>query len=374
MGVMQVISSKTLTSTSEDKFRHLAESAPFAIVVTRLEDGVFLFVNDRYCKIVGAAHAEIIGKPAPDFYLNPEERQSVVSRLKQFGEIIDSDIQLKRMDGAPLWVSFSAQVGSFGDEKAVFASIHDITDRKKAEDELCSYAENLSRTNAELEQFAYIASHDLQEPLRMINGYLKLLEQRYADKLDKDANEFISFAVDGAYRMQQMINDLLVFSRVETRGKELVDTESELALNNARENLVLNMAEANAQVTFDPLPLVRADPTQLTMLFQNLLGNAIKFRREEEPRVHISARRDGNFHEFCVQDNGIGLDVQYAERVFAIFQKLHSREQYGGTGIGLAICKRIVARHGGRIWVQSNPGQGARFYFTLPAPIEGATK
>ena len=227
--------------------------------------------------------------------------------------------------------------------------------------------EELARSNKELEQFAYVASHDLQEPLRMVTSYVQLLARRYKGKLDSDADDFIGFAVDGAVRMWKLINDLLTYSRVGIRGKESESTDSETVLNQSFNDLKVAIEENGAVVTHDPLPTVMVDRSQLGQLFQNLVGNAIKFRGNEPPRVAISASRNGNGWTFSVRDNGVGIAPEYSERIFIIFQRLHSRQKYAGTGIGLAICKKIVERHGGRIWVESEVGKGATFYFTLPA-------
>ncbi len=224
----------------------------------------------------------------------------------------------------------------------------------------------LTRSNADLAQFAYVASHDLQEPLRMVSSYLQLIEQRYKDKLDAAGTEFMNYAVDGATRMQTMINDLLTFSRVGTRGKPFEPTDCEVILDQSLANLQMAIEDSQAIITHDPLPTVMADGTQMVPLFQNLIGNAIKFRRQEQMRVHISAQAKEKEWIFSVHDNGIGIDPQYAERIFVIFQRLHSKEEYPGTGIGLAVCKRVVERHGGKIWVESQPGQGSTFYFTIP--------
>jgi|GEM_PF-1284793 len=249
----------------------------------------------------------------------------------------------------------------------------EIAERKQAEEKLQIFAAELERSNKELEQFAYIASHDLQEPLRMVASYSQLLEKRYRGKLDQDANEYIGFAVDGVNRMQRLINDLLAYSRISTRGKEFTPVDCHAVVGQVIANLQIAIQETGALVTCDPLPTVRADESQMIQLFQNLIGNAIKFHGTEPPRVHISARETFEVLEtskvwtFSIRDNGIGIAPQYRERIFVIFQRLHTREEYSGTGIGLAICKKIVERHNGRIWVESEPGKGATFYFTLPA-------
>jgi signal transduction histidine kinase len=224
----------------------------------------------------------------------------------------------------------------------------------------------LERSNRELEQFAYVASHDLQEPLRMVSSYTQMLEKRYGDKLDQDGRDFINYAVDGARRMQRLINDLLEFSRVSTRGKKLEPVDANEVLGAVRSNLSATIDEAGALVTNETLPTVVADPTQLGQLFQNLIGNAIKFRGSDPPRVHIATKEEAGEWVFSVKDNGIGIESEYFNRIFVIFQRLHVAAEYPGTGIGLAVCKRIVERHGGRIWVESEPGQGATFFFSLP--------
>jgi hypothetical protein len=224
----------------------------------------------------------------------------------------------------------------------------------------------LKRSNEDLQQFAYVASHDLQEPLRMITGYTSLLARRYRGKLDKDADEFISYAVDGAKRMQGLIQDLLSYSRVGTQGKAFELTDCEVVLTRTLASLQAAIEESGATVTHEPLPTVVADQTQLGQLFQNLIGNAIKYRNSRPPEVHVSCTRTASEWAFAVKDNGIGIDPRYAARIFVIFQRLHTREEYPGTGIGLAVCKKIVERHGGNIWMESRPGDGATFYFTLP--------
>ena len=239
----------------------------------------------------------------------------------------------------------------------------EVDERKRTEEEL-------ARSNAELQSFAYVASHDLQEPLRMVASYLQLLERRYKGKLDDDADDFINYAVDGATRMQRLINDLLKYSRVSTQAKEFEPTNCETVLENTLSNLQIAIKESEAVVAHDPLPNVMADNIQLGQLLQNLIGNAIKFRNEKPPRIHVSAKQKEGEWTFSVQDNGIGIDPDYKDRIFVIFQRLHGVGDYPGTGIGLAICKRIVEHHGGRIWLESQPGEGCTFYFTIPVTGE----
>jgi light-regulated signal transduction histidine kinase (bacteriophytochrome) len=224
----------------------------------------------------------------------------------------------------------------------------------------------LARSNEELEQFAYVSSHDLQEPLRMIGSYLQLLERRYEGQLDDKADKYIHFAVDGAARMQNIINDLLAFSRVTSRAKELEMSDVESIYNQVLINLEISIKENNAVITHDPLPKVMADDTQLSQVFQNLISNAIKFRGEDNPKIHIAAVREINQWLFSVQDNGIGIDPKHKDRIFEVFKRLHKRRDYPGTGIGLSICKKIIERHGGNIWVESELGNGSVFYFTIP--------
>lgn len=242
--------------------------------------------------------------------------------------------------------------------------------RDQAEELMLTLNRELERSNAELEQFAYVASHDLQEPLRMVSSYMQLLENRYSERLDQDAKDFIGFAVDGSRRMQMMIRDLLLLSRVSTKAKPFIPVESSLSLDLALENLSLSIEENDAVITHDPMPKLMADPSQLIQLFQNLIGNAIKFHGEKEPRIHVAAERNAENWVFSVSDNGIGFDETYADRIFVIFQRLHGRNEYEGSGLGLALCKKIVERHGGHIWAESTPGRGSVFYFTMPAREE----
>ena len=278
------------------------------------------------------------------------------------------ELEFYRKDGSTVWaeVMVSFLRNSEGQPVEIVSVLRDITKRKQVEEELKKTLTELERSNKELEQFAYVASHDLQEPLRMVASYVQLLARRYEGKLDADADDFIAYAVGGASRMQKMINDLLTYSQVGTRGKPFQPTDCQAVLDQVLANLKVAIEESSAVITHDPLPMVIADESQMAQLFQNLIDNAIKFHDEASPRVHISAKQKEKDWVFSVRDNGIGIDPQYYQRIFMLFQSLHNREEYPGTGMGLAICKRIVERHGGRIWVKSELGKGSTFYFTIP--------
>jgi PAS domain S-box-containing protein len=256
-------------------------------------------------------------------------------------------------------VNVGRQIGQLMARRQAEATLRETNEVLEAQ------ARELTRSNEELQQFAYVASHDLQEPLRMISSYTQLLGRRYGDRLDGDAKEFMAFIVDGAARMKQLIEDLLAYSRVGTRGREFQSVDSGAALAKALANLRGAQEASGARITHDAMPRVHADGAQLTQLFQNLIGNAMKFHGPEAPHIHVGAQTHDQVWVFTVKDNGIGLDPQYADRIFMMFQRLHNKEEYAGTGIGLAICKKIVERHGGRIWVESQPGAGATFGFTL---------
>jgi hypothetical protein len=239
--------------------------------------------------------------------------------------------------------------------------------KTRADDALRQSTEDLQRSNRDLEQFAYVASHDLQEPLRAVGGYVKLLQHRFPDKLDAKARGYVEGAFEGAMRMERLITDLLAFSRVGTRGGEFAPADLEAVLGQALRNLEASIQSAQATVTHDALPTLCVDATQMMQLLQNLIGNALKFHGESPPQIHVGAQRVEGRWVFSVRDNGIGIEPQYYERIFQVFQRLHTRKAYPGTGIGLAICKKIVERHGGHMWVESQPGHGSTFYFSIPA-------
>jgi light-regulated signal transduction histidine kinase (bacteriophytochrome) len=250
-------------------------------------------------------------------------------------------------------------------DQLLYAAARDVTERHLAEEKLRQKTAELERSNRELEQFAYVASHDLQEPLHLVSGYVQLLARRYKGQLDAEADEFIAYAIEGVNRMRNLIGDLLAYSRVGSSRKEFAPIALEDTLNRAMENLQPSIDEARAIITHDPLPSVLGDDDQMIQVLKNLIGNAVKFRSADRPQIHIGARQLEERWLFFVRDNGIGIDAHYTERVFVIFQRLHSADQYPGTGVGLAIARRIVERHGGSIWVDSEPGKGSTFYFTL---------
>ena len=356
---------------SEAKYRGLLEAAPDAMVVVNPE-GEIVLLNLQAEKQFGYHRDELLGQKVKNIIPEGFAERLIADALRSaedaLAQQIGTGIELigLRKDGSEFPIEIMLSPLESAEGILVTAAIRDITARKKAEAHLLRKMDELNRSNEELGHFASIASHDLQEPLRMVTSYTQLLSKRYKGKLDSDADEFIAFAVDGANRMQRLIQDLLAYSRAGTKAMELLDASSEKALQHALINLRGAIADSGALVTHDPLPAVLADERQLSQLFQNLVGNAIKYQSSGVPRVHISAAKDGaKKWSFSVQDNGMGIDPQYFERIFGMFQRLHKREEFAGTGIGLAICKRIVERHGGIISVESQPGQGSIFRFAL---------
>ena len=355
----------------EGRYRGLLEAAPDAMVVVN-QGGEIVLLNVQAEKQFGYRRDELVGQKVKNIIPEGFAERLIADALRSaedaLAQQIGTGIELtgRRKDGSEFPIEIMLSPLESAEGILVTAAIRDITARKKAEAHLLQKVEELNRSNEELGQFAYIASHDLQEPLRMVASYTQLLSRRYKGKLDSDADEFIAFAVDGASRMQRLIQDLLAYSRVGTKGRDLLDISSEEALQQALMNLRGAIEESGALVTHDPLPTVLADEMQLIQLFQNLVGNAIKYQNPGVPRVHISAARNGGKKwMFSVRDNGLGIDPQYFERIFGMFQRLHKREEFAGTGIGLAICKKIVERHGGSISVESQPGQGSTFRFAL---------
>ncbi|HQN17515.1 MAG TPA: PAS domain S-box protein [Syntrophobacteraceae bacterium] len=353
---------------SEQRYRNLVETMNDGMLVRDEHDRIS-YANERFCQMLGCSRDEIVGRPVLDF-LDEENRLILKEQLikRQKGAHDAYEMTWTGKDGRKI-VSILSPRPVFDPQGQVtgsFVVITDITRRKEAEEALARQAAELARSNSELEQFAYIASHDMQEPLRMVASYVQLLSRRYKGRLDSDADEFIAYAVDGAKRMQAMINDLLVYSRVGRREEDFKTVDCEASLDWALMNLGAAIESSGAVITRGPLPTLTAIAGQMGQLFQNLIGNAIKFRSEAPLHIHVSAEQKGSEWVFSVHDDGIGFDPQYSERIFLIFQRLHGKDVYPGTGMGLAICKKIIERHGGRIWSESSPGKGSVFYFTIP--------
>ncbi len=362
---------ETRVAQMETRYRSLLEAAPDPMVVVNVA-GEIVLLNAQAEKQFGYPRDELLGQPVKNLIpegfaerLVADDLRSTADALaQQIGTGLELTARRKNGTDFPIEMMLSPLEGPEG--ILVTAAIRDISERKAAEEELLDTMESLRRSNEELEQFAYVAAHELKEPLRMVSSFTELLARRYKGQLDSDADEFIAFAVDGSTRAQRLIQDLLAYSRVGTTGREIEATSSEDALSQALRNLGSAIEESGAIVTHDPLPAVMADQTQLVQLFQNLVGNAIKYRRSGVPTVSIAvAPAADDRWLFSVRDNGIGIDPEHFDRIFEMFQRLHKRDEFSGTGIGLAIARKIVERHEGTITVESAPGAGSTFSFSL---------
>lgn len=356
----------------DDRVRNAFDYATIGMALLT-PDGRWLKVNQALCDMVGYTEAELLTMNFQSI-THPDDLEKNLHYTDQLlrGAIRNYEMEKRYIHkhGHIVWVSLSASLvrDAHGIPLYTIAQTQNITQRKRAERELERQTNELTRSNAELEQFAYVASHDLQEPLRKVASYTTLLARRYKGQLDAGADKYIDYIVDGATRMQNLISDLLTYSRV---GREQLVMEP-VPMREIVEQVLSDMGatirESAAVITYDDLPTLSVNRQQIGQLFQNLIANALKFHGHSPPRVHITAELRGDTWVIGVHDNGIGIEPQYAERIFAVFQRLHSRAEYPGTGIGLAICKKIVERHSGTIWMDSEPGQGSTFYFSLPLP------
>jgi len=350
---------------AQERFRLALESSPAAMIMVD-DTGTIVMVNHATEELFGYDASELLQQKIelllPERYRGSHESLRAAftrePRARPMGDGLD--LSALRKDGTEFPVEIGINPTRSAEGTLVLASIMDLSERRRAKQEL-------ERSNAELQHFAHVASHDLQEPLRMVAGYTELLDRRYGDRLDDEARQFIRYAVEGSTRMQELIQGLLAYSRVQLRGNDFESLDVSEAVEWARSNLETAITESAAQIQSGDLPAVRADRMQLGQLFQNLIANAIKFRGDRPPQVEIEAARENGHWRFAVRDNGIGMEEEYRERVFDIFQRLHPRERYEGSGIGLAVCRRIAERHGGRIWLESEPGEGTTFFFTIPA-------
>jgi PAS domain S-box-containing protein len=369
-----VLNQDTDLVASEVHLRSYIEAALRAILAVS-HDGRIRFMNGHTEEIFGYTRAELFGQDSA-ILLPQRFRAAYADALQTYFaapsvRVLGKDMELagrrKNGDEFPIEVGLSYVQAQEGVIAIGFVS--DITDRKRVRDELAHANAELRRSNTDLVQFAYMASHDLQEPLRVVTSYLRLLQRRYHGQLDAEAHEFIDFAVDGAARMKGLIEDLLSFSRAGTQSADIQNVKAEILVQRAVENLKAALEEHSAEVTWDqPLPEVTGDDGLLVQVLENLIANGIKFQKNGAPRVHVSVADQGSEWVFSVRDNGIGIDSRHSGRIFRIFERLNPSDQYPGTGLGLAISQKIVERHGGRIWFDSKPGEGCTFSFSIPRP------
>jgi PAS domain S-box-containing protein len=356
--------------SSDDKLRSFIEAASQGILGISA-NGRIALVNHRTEEMFGYAREELLGQSL-EMLLPERFRAGHAAHRDGYFTAAGMELAGRRKDGTEFPIEIGLGHAKTPEGHLAFGMVSDISERRKAADDLKRVNEELRQSYIEIEQFAHVASHDLQEPLRMVTSYLQLIERRYNDRLDEDGREFIHFAVDGARRMKALIKDLLDFSRTGTDATNRQAVDTRVLLDNALSNLKTAIDESSAQITSDPLPVVAVDPVLFTQVFQNLIANAIKFQKDTAPRIHVSVERRPREWVFSVKDNGIGIEPHHRDRIFLIFERLHTTEQYSGSGIGLAITRKIVERHGGRIWVESQPGGGSTFHFSISAEMEFA--
>ena len=377
----------------EEKYRKVFNNANDMIGLNLMGKnglpGKFIDINEIGIERLGYSYEEFLDMTPADI-IAPDKRSEISRNALELSKKGHATFEIihQTKSGKRIPVEVNNHLFELDGKEIALAISRDITERKKAEKALKKSNDNLElkvkerttelekviselkNSNEELEQFAHVTSHDLREPLRMITSFLQLLEKRYTDQLDDDAHEFIEFAVDGAKRLDNMINDLLEYSQVKSREREFELVDTEKVLDDTLLNLKVPIDETNAIITHDPLPKIIGDKEMLMQLFQNLISNSIKYRSDKLPKIHISAINEGNQYGFSVRDNGIGINSNQLERIFTIFQRLHTNDEYEGTGIGLAIAQKIVHQFGGQIWAKSEKGKGSIFYFTIPNRLD----
>lgn len=362
---------------NDTKFRRLAENAEEGVLCSSIE-GVVTYANEAAARILGWESAErLIGRPSVELYHASGDREQVMKLLGMHGSLDPVDLVMRGEDGLPVKVRgkvarIDDPAGEPTEFLGIITSTRELLDEREKLDEtryrLTGAARDLEESQRDLDEFAHVVSHDLREPVRMVGSFLDLLERRCEDDLDERARGYLGFAAEGAQRLDSQIADLLAYARVRTRGGPYERCEPEEILGLAQAGLGSVIERTGAEITHDPLPPVAGDRSQLVVLLGHLLDNALKFRADAPPRIHVRAEAAGDRQLLEVRDNGVGIAAEYKEQVFEMFARLHTREEYPGNGAGLAICRRIVARHGGAIWVRSAPGDGTRVFFTLPAP------
>jgi PAS domain S-box-containing protein len=355
---------------SEEKFFKAFNSNPAPM---SLSDGYrWIDVNVSYLKLTGYSKEELIGHTPDELnFIDAKKRKQYITKSERQGSIHDTELTIRTKSGEKRIVNSNTETIELDSEIRFINFIKDITERKEREEEMKETMDELRRSNDELERFAYVSSHDLQEPIRMVKLYSQLLERRYKDKLDSDADDFIEYIVEGANRMKQLIDDLLEYSRVNSQAKEFENVDLEKVLNNVLRNLSISIKEYNVKLSHNPLPTIFADQNQMLQVLQNLITNAIKFHGQKQPEINISVQKGEKDWIFSVSDNGIGIESKHQKQIFEVFKRLHhNREEYPGSGIGLSITQKIIIHHGGQIWVESEPGKGSTFYFTIPMKLK----
>lgn len=357
-----------IIAESEERFATAFKSNPNTLILSRIDDGTIIEVNDSCVDLLGYTREELIGKNSLsfDFFVNSNERSKIIKTIRNKKRIRELEITVKSKSDEPRIVLLSSDLLRMNQGDMLLTSLQDITEKRKVEQKLLNTMKELERSNRDLEQFAFIASHDLQEPVRLMSSFAQLLERKVKDKIDGDAKSYLSFIFNSSLKMQSLIKDLLTYSRLGSKPRDFRSTDCNVILSAALSNLETLIKDNKAIITSSYLPNVYGDSTQIMELFQNLIINGIKFRGNNSPEIDINCVRKNDEWQFSFSDNGIGIEQEYYEKIFLIFRRLHTHEKYPGTGIGLTICKRIVETHGGRIWVESDEGKGTVFYFTLP--------